>query len=65
MIVWGGGPGNGGIYDPEEDSWVPVATEGAPRGRYQHVAVWTGTEMIVWGGGEHQEIFGDGGRFTP
>ncbi|MGH9443379.1 MAG: Kelch repeat-containing protein, partial [Thermoanaerobaculia bacterium] len=60
MIVWGGfqATGNitatvfndGAIYDPETNTWAPVATSGAPSARYAHTAVWTGSRMIVWGG---------------
>jgi N-acetylneuraminic acid mutarotase len=58
MIVWGGDfyDGNyqylntGGRYNPEMDSWTPTALTNAPDGRYLHAAVWTGSEMIVWGG---------------
>jgi hypothetical protein len=58
MIVWGGQTGlaaappenTGGRYDPATDSWTKVSTAGAPTGRTAHTAVWTGTEMIVWGG---------------
>ena len=31
-----------------DDTWT--ATSGPPDGRVGHTAVWTGTEMIVWGG---------------
>ena len=27
-----------------------MTTNGAPAARYDHTAVWTGSEMIVWGG---------------
>jgi N-acetylneuraminic acid mutarotase len=58
MIVWGGYSGfpelwyfnDGGRYNPRSDAWVAIATNGAPTGRAFHLAVWTGTEMIVWGG---------------
>ncbi len=52
MIVWGGfnGPFNtGGRYDPSTDSWTPTSTTNAPAGRARHTAVWTDSEMIVWG----------------
>jgi N-acetylneuraminic acid mutarotase len=44
-----------------EDTWNPTSTAGAPAPRGYHTAVWTGTEMIVWGG------TGDstGGRYDP
>jgi hypothetical protein len=60
MIVWGGlkangmSPpstfNNGGIYDPQANSWKQISTSGAPTARLAHTAVWTGSEMIVWGG---------------
>jgi N-acetylneuraminic acid mutarotase len=74
MIVWGGEPGSGGAaatntggrYDPASDSWVATATAGAPAPRLDHTAVWTGTEMIVWGGWSGSfSYFGDGGRYDP
>src|SRR5207247_10772834 len=33
-----------------EDTWTPTSLTGAPDGRSFHTAVWTGSEMIVWGG---------------
>ncbi len=58
MIVWGGrgeGPyedpvDTGGRYDPERDTWLPTSRGNAPTGRFDHTAVWDGSEMIVWGG---------------
>ena len=57
MIVWGGYNvhlgelyGDGARYNPATNSWTPVAGTGAPNARTYHTAVWTGTEMIVWGG---------------
>ncbi len=59
MIVWGGFgtridnmnyQKSGGRYDPLLDTWVATTNTNAPTGRYQHSAIWTGTDMIVWGG---------------
>jgi N-acetylneuraminic acid mutarotase len=60
VIVWGGcsggmpdcatAKGDGAIYDPATDTWRPMSSTGAPEPREQHVAVWTGSEMIVFGG---------------
>ncbi len=57
MIVWGGEPvavpfpvATGGVYDPDGDTWSDTPTSGAPQGRVDHSAVWTGSEMLVWGG---------------
>jgi len=68
MVVWGGTQNTspfvtstGGRYNPTTDSWVPTTTAGAPSARDSHVAVWTGTEMIVLGGFPSLE----GGRYNP
>jgi hypothetical protein len=58
MIVWGGCFGNpcskfldtGGRYDPGTDSWTATGPTNAPSARAYHTAVWTGSQMIVWGG---------------
>ncbi len=58
MIVWGGYNdggtsdyfNSGARYNPSTDTWTPLNTINAPDGRIQHAAVWTGTEMVVWGG---------------
>jgi N-acetylneuraminic acid mutarotase len=72
MIVWGGF-GNcgccgycndGGQYDPSTDSWTPTSTTNAPDGRASHTAVWTGSEMIVWGGLAPNPT-NTGGRYNP
>lgn len=57
MIVWGGATGvhgerllgDGAAYDPQAASWrrLPPSPLSA---RTAHVAVWTGREMVVWGG---------------
>jgi N-acetylneuraminic acid mutarotase len=74
MIIWGGssfngqGPLNtGGRYNPANDTWTPTNTAGAPAPRYNHTAVWTGTEMIVWGGdlGDASPGTNTGGRYNP
>lgn len=80
MIVWGGdssatkdeGLGDGAIYDPVGDVWKATATARRPSPRWAHTAVWTGEEMIVWGGlgcgrdtaGEPL-LCGDGARYEP
>ena len=40
----------GGRYNPSTDSWTATSTTNAPAARFVHTAVWTGSEMIVWGG---------------
>jgi len=78
MIVWGGtvtcqiffqcGTNTGGRYNPNTDSWTATSTANAPAGRYAHTAVWTGSEMIVWGGLVDYPffiVFNDGGKYNP
>jgi N-acetylneuraminic acid mutarotase len=72
MIVWGGRGntagsylGDGGRYNPQSNTWAPVTTVGAPSPRDIHSAVWTGTEMIVWGGFGATGYLNDGGRYNP
>ena len=57
MIVWGGGDdvdtglSSGARYDPALDAWSAIAdASGTLPGRQRHTTVWTGAEMIVWGG---------------
>jgi hypothetical protein len=66
MIVWGGSYNGihdtGGRYDPITDTWAATSTQSAPSGRFHHTAVWTGDEMIVWGGWPKVDT---GGRYNP
>ena len=41
---------DGARYNPATNSWTALSRTGAPAARYYHTAVWTGSEMIVWGG---------------
>jgi N-acetylneuraminic acid mutarotase len=71
MVVWGGTQGfgtnlnTGGRYDPGTDTWTATSTTNAPAGRYRHTAVWTGSEMIVWGGTDGGNYLNTGGRYSP
>src|SRR6202040_2421833 len=51
---------------PASDSWTPTGLVGVPLGRVAHTSIWSGSEMIVWGGAD--ETFNDtntGGRYNP
>lgn len=45
--------------------WIPTALVGAPTGRAQHVAVSTGSQMIVWGGNTTSGFTNTGGIYDP
>lgn len=83
LLIWGGvepatvsgmssySPLNRGVrYNPSTGVWSPISTVGAPQARFGHTAVWTGTEMIVWGGQTATQIsagtvLATGGRYNP
>ena len=73
MIVWGGandidpnGLNTGGRYNPSTNSWVATSTTNAPDARIIPTGVWTGSEMIVWGGYDnHPPAKNTGGRYNP
>jgi hypothetical protein len=50
---------SGGCTD---DTWTPTTLTNAPDPRWLHTAVWTGSEMIVWGGAGSLNT---GGRYNP
>jgi N-acetylneuraminic acid mutarotase len=72
MIVWGGAnlfgglPFNtGGRYNPSTNSWTATSITNAPSGRNRHTAVWTLSEMIIWGGSSTSALTNTGGRYDP
>ena len=48
-----------------DDSWTTMGAMDAPDGRHLHTAIWTGSEMIVWGGYNNGVYFNTGGRYNP
>jgi hypothetical protein len=70
---WTGGPyvNEGFVFDPAGGpggTWAALPVEGAPTARIEHVALWTGTDLFVWGGcgGEAcGTALGDGALFRP
>lgn len=70
MIVWGGVDetfnvtNTGGRYDPGTDSWIPTTLFNAPARRSGETGVWTGSEMIVWSGGDTTGNFNTGGKYN-
>ncbi len=66
MIVWDGEARSGARYDPVSDLWRPMSTLNAPSPRMDYPLVWTGTEMIVWGGYYHPPgPLNSGARYDP
>lgn len=74
IIVWGGlGPpisinptlelNTGAMYSATTDSWIAMTNVGAPSARRNHTAIWTGTQMVVWGGRGGSNPVNTGGVF--
>jgi hypothetical protein len=71
MVVWGGTGStpyyaDGGRYNPALNSWsyIPSTLASTPAARSSQTAVWTGNQMLVWGGagaGDYNDTFG----YTP
>lgn len=47
--------------------WSPIAAAGAPSARSGQVAVWTGKELLIWGGValDTSTVLGDGAAYDP
>ncbi len=74
MLVFGGATagnapdGTGASYDPGSGgsgSWAALPGSGAPSPRFWHTAVWSGREMLVWGGNDGSSDLDTGARFDP
>jgi cellulose/xylan binding protein with CBM9 domain/fibronectin type III domain protein/galactose oxidase-like protein len=74
MLIWGGRYlpdytilNTGARYNPANNTWTPMTTVNAPQARLYHAGVWTGSEMIIWGG--HIDSAGTavntGGLYNP
>src|SRR5581483_11568471 len=69
VMIWGGDQmgvlGDGARFDLDTRHWTPMAMEGAPAARADHVMLWTGHEVVVWGGRGPLGVYGDGARYDP
>lgn len=73
MVVWAGATqgsegemplGDGAAFDPFTGTWRPLPA--APiEGRAYASTVWTGEEMVVWGGSSSGQLLGDGAAYDP
>jgi len=67
MLVYGLATGNGvegAIYDVDTDSWTTMSVAGAPE-RFGFSLVWTGTEVVLWGGRASTTYYSDGAIYRP
>lgn len=75
VALWSGaemvvvGPGRSFRYNPDRGTWAPLPRDGAPsRPRTHDGVVWTGSQVVVWGGItsiSRGQMLGDGARYIP
>ena len=71
MLVWSGvtaarvSPPHGEAYNPATNAWTALPASPL-RGGASPMAVWTGSQLIVWGGFSLTgTTFTDGAAYTP
>jgi len=77
VLIWGGlsyhdptwsAPAHGEAYNPAANLWTALPVSPL-RGRALPTAVWTGRQMIIWGGNFLQQApstsSADGAAYTP
>jgi hypothetical protein len=73
MLIWGGqsfpidrpDEAAGAAYDPETDAWRVLPDAPLPR-RWAHMSVFTGSEMLIWGGMDDSDVrLRDGAAYDP
>lgn len=73
MIVWGGQGAtcagtycnDGASYNPATDTWTTIPTPPIA-GRWKHSMIWTGSELVIWGGyNSSGSYLRDGARYDP
>jgi len=47
------------------NTWTATDTSSAPTARERHTALWTNSEMMVWGGSASGTDVNTGGRYNP
>jgi hypothetical protein len=72
LLVWGGYRfdgverplGDGAAYDPATDTWR-ILPDAPIEARAYPAAVWTGEELLIWGGSDAGRLLGDGAAYRP
>jgi hypothetical protein len=56
--------GDGASFEPANQVWSSIPISSEFPGRFGHSAVWTGTEMMIWGGAR-ADTLNTGARYNP
>ena len=67
MFVWGNNAKEniGALFDPTTNSWKKVSTFSPPPLWDNHTAVWTGSDVIIWGGHDGYKYLDSGAIYNP
>lgn len=69
LLVWGGSvagiaSNSGALYDYTTDTWEPL-TGALPTARKNHVSIWTGNFLMIYGGESDTGALANGEAFDP
>ena len=53
------------IFTPSGNSWAAVSSTSSPAARYNHAALWTGTEMLILDGSTGSGELASGSAYNP
>lgn len=71
IFLWSGSERKGFIYNYSDNTWDSISTAQSPSVRYNHKAVWTGSEIVIFGGSSvaspvsGTEYLNTGARYSP
>lgn len=73
FLMWGGRGENGELdtggqllfSGDSPTGWSVISATGAPSARSGHTAVWSGGELLIWGGQSGGAALGDGAAYSP
>jgi hypothetical protein len=71
IFLWSGSVRKGFIYNYSANTWDSIRTVQSPSVRYNHKAVWTGSEIVIFGGSavaspvSDTDYLNTGARYSP
>jgi hypothetical protein len=71
IFLWSGSERKGFVYNYSANTWDSINTAQSPSVRYNHKAVWTGSEVVIFGGSSVEspvsgtDYLNTGARYSP